>query len=318
MAIPPTRSRPPIRLGLTFGLALVLAACGDSGRFIDAPMRAARAVATPADPAEHIAVIVMENKEYGTVIGSPDAPYLNGLTRRKVLLGQEYAVSHPSLPNYLALIGGSTYGTTSDCTDCYVRGTNLVDQLESHGISWRAYMQSMPSACYAGASSGTDPNEYVKKHDPFMYFNDIRSRALRCNKVVPFTEFPGDLRSGLPQFVWITPNECVDMHSCSMATGDAWLRRWVPRILPALGANGIVLILFDEGSSDLGCCGVDPGGGHVAALIAGPGAADRTRIGATADHYSVLRLIEDEWGLGRLRGAGDGATPSIEGWRAAA
>jgi hypothetical protein len=56
----------------------------------------------------------------------------------------------------------------------------------------------------------------------------------------------------------------------------------------------------------------------VAALIAGPGAADRTRIRAPADHYSVLRLIEDEWGLRRLRGASDGATPSIEGWRAAA
>jgi hypothetical protein len=151
-----------------------------------------------------------------------------------------------------------------------------------------------------------------------MYFNDIRNRPRRCNKVVPFTELTGDLGSGLPEFVWITPNECADMHSCSVATGDAWLKRWVPKILPALGANGIVLILFDEGSSDLGCCGVDPGGGQVAAVIAGPGAADRTLIRAAANHYSVLRLIEAEWGLRRLRGAGNRATPSIEGWRAAA
>jgi hypothetical protein len=316
MAIRPTRWRRPFLFGLTLGL--VLAACGASGRIIDAPARGSRAVAAPADPAEHIAVIVMENKEYGTVIGSSDAPYLNALARRKVLLMHEYAVTHPSLPNYLALIGGSTFGITSDCTDCYVRGKNLVDQLEAHGISWKAYMQSMPSACYTGASWGTDPNTYAKKHDPFMYFNDIRNRPLRCHKVVPFTELPGDLGSGLPQFVWITPNECADMHSCSVATGDAWLQRWVPKILPALGANGIVLILFDEGSSDLGCCGVDPGGGHVAAVIAGPGAANRTRIRAAANHYSVLQLIEDEWGLPRLRGAGDGATPSIEGWRAAA
>jgi phosphatidylinositol-3-phosphatase len=316
MTIRPARSRRLFPFGLTLGL--VLAACGASGRIIDAPARGLRAVTTPADPAEHIAVIVMENKEYRAVIGSSDASYLSRLARRNVLLRKAYATSHPSLPNYLALIGGSTFGTTSDCTDCYVRGRNLVDQLEAHGISWRAYMQSMPSACYTGASSGTDPNAYVKKHDPFMYFNDIRNRPSRCNKVVPFTELRADLRGGLPQFVWITPNECADMHSCSVVRGDAWLKRWVPRILPALGSNGIVLILFDEGSSDRGCCGVDPGGGHVAALIAGPGAADRTRIRTAVDHYSVLRLIEDEWGLRRLRRAGDEATTTIEGWRAAA
>jgi len=315
MTIRPARSR-RLLLGLTLGL--VLAACGASGRIIDAPARGSRGVAAPADPAGHIAVILMENKEYGTVIGSSDAPYLNRLARRKVLLKNAYATTHPSLPNYLALIGGSTFGTTSDCTDCYVRRWNLVDQLEGHGISWKAYMQSMPSACYTGASSGTDPNAYAKKHDPFMYFDDIRNRPRRCNKVVPFTELRTDLRGGLPRFVWIPPNECADMHSCSVATGDAWLKRWVPRILPALGTNGIVLILFDEGSSDLGCCGVDPGGGHVAALIAGPGAADRTRIRAAVDHYSVLRLIEDEWGLRRLQGAGDEATTTIEGWEAAA
>src|SRR4249920_1874233 len=100
MALRATRSRHPLVFGLTLGL--VLAACRTSGRIMGAaPAHGARAVAAPADPAEHIAVIVMENKEYGTVIGSPDAPYLNGLARRKVLLKQEYAVSHPSLPNYL-------------------------------------------------------------------------------------------------------------------------------------------------------------------------------------------------------------------------
>ena len=310
----PARSRRRVLFGLTIGLLLV--ACGPSGKVIDAPARGAKAEPPPTDPAEHIAVIVMENKEYGTVIGSPDAPYLNRLARREVLLRQEYAATHPSLPNYLALIGGSTFGIASDCTDCSVRGKNLVDQLETHGISWSAYMQSMPSPCYAGASAGRDPNAYAKKHDPFMYFNDIRNRPSRCSKVVPFTHLQGDLRNGLPQFVWITPNECADMHSCSVATGDAWLKRWVPRIVPALGTNGIVMILFDEGSSDRGCCRADPGGGHVAALIAGPGAADRTVIRAAADHYSILRLIEDEWGLRRLRGAGHGATPTIEGWRA--
>lgn len=261
-------------------------------------------------------VIAMENKEYEQIIGSPDAPYLNRLARRKVLLTQEYAITHPSLPNYLAITGGSTFGITSDCTDCNVKGRNLVDQLEADGISWKAYMESMPSPCYKGSSAGTSPNDYAKKHDPFMYFNDVRNDAARCKKIVPFTQFHGDLKRGLPRFAWITPNECNDMHSCPIATGDAWLKAWVPKIIPALGSNGILMVLFDEGSSDTGCCSLGTGGGHVVAVIAGPGAKNSTKIRAAADHYSLLRLIEDEWGFRRLRHAADSTTPTIDGWKA--
>jgi hypothetical protein len=106
------------------------------------------------------------------------------------------------------------------------------------------------------------------------------------------------------------------MHSCSVSTGDSWLKSWVPKILKALGANGIVMVLFDEGSTDATCCSLGTGGGHVAAVIAGPGAKQRTKIRTAADHYSLLRLIEDEWGFPRLSHAGDSTTPSIEGWKA--
>lgn len=258
----------------------------------------------------------MENKEYDSIIGSSEAPYLNELARRNVLLTNEYAVSHPSLPNYLALTGGSTFGISSDCTDCNVKGKNIVDELEAHDISWKAYMQSMPSPCDTSASAGTSPNDYAKKHDPFMYYNDVRNRPKRCNKIVPFTQFPKDLKSSLPQFGWITPNECNDMHSCSIQTGDSWLKKWVPKILPALGTNGVLIVVFDEGSTDAACCSLGTGGGHVVTIIAGPGAKASTKIRAAADHYSLLRLIEDAWGLKRLRYASDSSTPTIKGWRA--
>jgi hypothetical protein len=261
-------------------------------------------------------VIVMENKEYGSIIGSSDAPYLNELARKNVLLTKAYAVSHPSLPNYLALTGGSTFGISSDCTDCNVKGTNIVDELESQGISWKAYMQSMPTPCYTSASAGTSPNDYAKKHDPFMYYNDVRNRPKRCNKIVPFTQFPKDLNSGLPQFAWITPNECKDMHSCSIQTGDSWLKNLVPKILPELGTNGILIVVFDEGSTDAACCALGTGGGQVVTIIAGPGAKASTKIRTATDHYSLLRLIEDAWGLKRLRHASDSSTPTIKGWRA--
>ena len=258
----------------------------------------------------------MENHEYSSIIGSSEAPYINKLAKQKVLLKEEYAVTHPSLPNYLALTGGDTFGITSDCTDCNVKAKNIVDQLEANDVSWKAYMESMPRPCFKKAFAGTSPDQYAKKHDPFMYFNDVRNSSKRCKKIVPFTQFPEDLKSGLPQFAWITPNECNDMHSCSVQTGDAWLETWVPKIIPALGSNGILMILFDEGSSDSACCGLSSGGGHVAAIIAGPGAKDRTKIRAAADHYSLLRLIEDEWGFDRLALAADPTTPSIQGWKA--
>jgi hypothetical protein len=295
---------------------LMLSACASLRPATHSRRGPAEPAVPSSTPAQHIVVIVMENKEYAQIIGSSDAPYLNRLGKRKVLLTKEFAITHPSLPNYLALTGGSTFGITSDCTDCNVKGRNLVDQLEAHGMSWKAYMQSMPEPCFKGASAGTAPNDYAKKHDPFMYFDDVRNDNTRCNQIVPFSELRIDLKNGLPQFTWISPNECKDMHSCSIATGDSWLKLWVPKIIPTLGTNGILMVLFDEGSSDAACCSLGSGGGHVVAVIAGPGAKDSTTIGAAADHYSLLRLIEDELGFRRLRNAADPTTPTINGWKA--
>jgi hypothetical protein len=303
------------RLAAVVLSSLTLSACASAGAGAPRSGAGGPSPTPPSNPADHIVVIVMENHEASSILGSSDAPYLNRLARRNVLLTSDYAIRHPSLPNYLALIGGSTFGVTSDCTDCSVDAGNLVDQLERKQISWKAYMESMPHACYTGSFAGTAPNEYAKKHDPFMYFDDVRTDEKRCAKIVPFGRLSRDLKRGLPQFAWITPNECHDMHSCSVSTGDAWLKTWVPKIIRALGTDGILLLLFDEGSSDASCCSLPTGGGHVLAIIAGPGAKQRTKIEADVDHYSVLRLIEDEWGLKRLRHAGDDTTPSIEGWR---
>ena len=98
-------------------------------------------------------MIVMENHEYAEVIGSSSAPYENALARRYALATQMYAITHPSLPNYLALTGGSTFGIDDDCTDCAVSATSIVDQLERAGISWTAYMEGLPGPCFAGAGA---------------------------------------------------------------------------------------------------------------------------------------------------------------------
>ena len=127
----------------------------------------------------------MENKEFDEVIGSPEAPYINRLARSGALATASYGVRHPSLPNYLALTGGSTFGIESDCVTCHVRASNLVDQLEARRISWKAYMEGTPTPCYRGSSTGL----YLKRHNPFLYYDSVASNRRRCKKVVPFSQF---------------------------------------------------------------------------------------------------------------------------------
>ena len=252
-------------------------------------------------------MVMMENREYGQVAGSTSAPYVNGLARRYALATASFAISHPSLPNYVALIGGSTFGITSDCTGCHVGARNLVDQLEVARISWKAYMEGMPSPCYRGSSAG----RYAKKHDPFAYYDDVASSAARCSRIVPGTQLAGDIRSGaLPRFVWLTPDLCHDGHDCSLAAADHYLAQALPPLLDALGPGGLLFLTWDEGTSGAGCCR-RAHGGHVVTIVAGPGARAGARSSVPSDHYSILRTIEDRWGLARLGEAGCACTPSL-------
>jgi hypothetical protein len=267
---------------------------------------------TAAPTPGHIAVMVFENHEADAILAPhSSAPYLRSLARRSVKLSRLFAISHPSLPNYLALTSGSTHGITSDCSTCLVDGTNIAVQLERAAISWKAYMDSMPEPCSTAVADRT----YAMKHNPFMYYNDIRDHAERCNKVVPLRQLTSDLRAGsLPTFAWITPNMCHDMHDCPIATGDRFLRTWVPRIVPALGSDGLLVILFDEGVTSAGCCQGQAAGGHIAGIITGPGAGVGVTIRTNVTQYSILKLIEDAWGLRELGEAA--SAPAIEGWQA--
>jgi phosphatidylinositol-3-phosphatase len=249
---------------------------------------------------------VLENHEYGAVIGNPAAPYLNSLAASYGLATNYYAAAHPSLPNYLALTAGSTFGIASDCTACFVNARNVADQVEASGRTWKAYMEDLPAPCFLGAFSGG----YALKHDPFLYYTDIRNNPARCSRVVPFSQFWTDLRAGaLPNYAWITPNLCHDMHDCGVATGDAWLGSVVPAILgsAAWRSSGVLFITFDEGYSSAGCCG-DTYGGRVATLVVSPLARRGFRSGVAEDHYSLLRAVEDAWHLEDLRAAGCACT----------
>src|SRR5436305_9510289 len=157
-------------------------------------------------------------------------------------------------------------------------------------------MEDLPHACFKASGA----RGYAKKHDPFVYYRGIaRSRAL-CRNVVPLHRLAGDEALGrLPRFSWITPNVCHDMHDCSIAAGDRFLARTVPLLLQALGPRGLLILTWDEGSSDSGCCRF-ASGGHVVTILAGPLARDGARLQTATDHYSVLQTIEDLLGVRRL------------------
>lgn len=287
-------------------LCLGLGACGSSVRL--APQT------KPSPPAHilggrptHIAVVIMENKEYGDIVGSASTPYINRLAARYALATQMYAIRHPSLPNYLALTGGSTFEIDSDCTDCTVPGAGLAGQLQAKGFSWKAYMEDMPSACFTGAGAG----DYAKKHDPFVYYTGVSSNRSLCANVIPFPSLARDEAShALPAFSWITPNLCHDMHDCDPAVGDQFLSRTIPSLLRALGPRGLLVLTWDEGSSDDGCCRLATGG-HVATIVAGPLARSGAQLRTPTDHYSVLQTIEDLFGLPRIGAAACACTPSL-------
>jgi len=265
--------------------------------------------ARPARAFNHVFLLILENREYQPG-GGP--PYLARIARQGTLATEYFGVSHPSLPNYLALLSGSTHGITSDCTDCLVNGRTLVDQLEAAGLSWGAFMEDMPSRCFTGSFSGL----YAMKHDPFMYFPSIRNTPRRCDRVQPLSALAPLLRrGGVPNFTWITPNLCHDGHDCGTDAVDSFLRSFIPPILTsaAYRDRGALFITYDEGTTDAGCCRLAHGG-RVETVAIGAGIKRGSTLTAQLDHYSLLRSIEDGLGLPHLGGAACGCTaPLIRG-----
>lgn len=248
----------------------------------------------PTPKFDHIVIIVMENKSTDDIIGSNNAPFINSLLLKGSFLNNYHAVAHPSLPNYLALIGGSTFGISSDCTTCYLNQPNLIDWLETKQKSWKAYMESMPSSCFIG-----DSGDYAQKHNPFIYFNDIRLNPNRCKNIVPFSQLSADLSkpNTAPNFIWISPNLCHDMHNCSIQTGDTWLSQQIPQILSSklfINQSSLFILTWDENDSVLTL------NNQIPTILIGSGVKQNYKSNIYYTHYSLLHTIESSWNLPTL------------------
>ena len=204
--------------------------------------------------------IVMENHSRREILGNKAAPFINALAdQNAVAAGYSDALVHPSEPNYLWLVAGQNFGVRDDNAPAdhhLAAQSHIADQLDAQHLSWRAYMESMGAPC--GLSS---KYPYEPKHDPFVYFDDINGwdgssfqPSQRCNDhVVDYSQLDADLAAGaVPRYVFITPNMINDMHDGTIAQGDDWLAREVPKILgsDAFNRGGMLFLTWDEGSKN--------------------------------------------------------------------
>jgi phosphatidylinositol-3-phosphatase len=255
---------------------------------------------------EHIVIIVFENKEFDRIITNPNMPIFNRLADDYTLLTQHYAVAHPSLPNYLAMIAGDTFGVNRNCEDCFINAPSLPDLIETSGRTWKTYQEDMLRACFVGSWG-----DYAQKHNPFMYFDPIRLDAARCERTVrPLTDLYTDLEAGsLPNFVFITPNLCNSAHNCWLGTTDEWLGVQMQALLSYFNLNSqsfLIILTWDEGDSDATCCGLPKkAGGRIATVLISPQVKNGFKDDTPYTLYSLLKTIAEAWGLPYLGHAAD-------------
>lgn len=282
-----------------------------------APAAAAGPCGTLSSPPAytHVIWVWLENHSFGTIFGSPKAPYLNSLATECGLATNYHNITHKSLPNYVGATSGLGYQAlakfTGDCSPlpgCVTSAPSIFGQ----GETWKAYQESMPSNCEKKNSG-----EYAVHHNPPPYFSKLAGCA---TSDVPYTELAGDLAAGtLPAFSFITPNLLDDMHTGTIAEGDKWLADNLPKILDSqeyTDGSTAVFITWDEGhggtpgekcatnTTDQSC--------HIATIVISPSTTPGTRSATLFNHYSLLRTAEQLLGLpflGRAAGAASMVAP---------
>ena len=258
-------------LAALLALLSPLASTGATGATLPATVRPC--ATTTSAHYTHVVWILLENEGYG-VIGSSSAPYLNSLSDHCGLATNDFATNHPSLPNYIALTSGSAQGIVDDNEPSShpLRVPSIFSQLKAN---WRTYAESMPTACDR-VTSGT----YAARHNPAVYYTNLANCAGRDVAL----RSPLDLSAA---FTMIVPNVCNDMHSCPVATGDAWLKKYVAQILssPQYRSKSLALfITFDESTQS--------NSNQIPTVVVAPSVPAGIRVATHFTHYSLLRTTE--------------------------
>ena len=246
----------------------------------------------------HAWVFVMENHSLHQILGNPKAPFLNRIAHRYRVATRFYAPAHPSLPNYLAMISGSTHGCASDRCKGGFRGPTLARQLTARGHGWQGYFEGLPHRGYVGGNKGG----YIRHNNPFVYFKSVTSNRRQRRHLRPLRAFRRSLHSP-PALSYVVPNNAHNMHDGPIRAGDRWLERWVTRAMHSRGYRhgGVIFIVWDEGHNDRsGCCLPGVHGGRIPLFIISRHARLHHRLTHPRTTYSLLRSLESGFRLPHL------------------
>ena len=251
---------------------------------------------------ERIVIVVLENENEAKAI---EQPFLKSLAERGAYLRSYTAITHPSQPNYIAMVAGDVHGITDDGDyDLDVR--HLGDLLEEKGLRWKVYAEGYPGQCRLDTRIGP----YVRRHVPFISFKNVQADPARCAQIAPASELYDDVHAGtLPEFALYVPDRNNDGHDTDVEFADRWLGATFSRLLddPRFMQGTLLVVTFDESKHS--------GGDRVYTALYG----DSVIAGAVSDypwnHYSLLRTIEESFHLGTL-GLNDESAEPISGvWR---
>src|SRR5437868_1834300 len=278
-------------------LLLLLSSCGGSS---------GNRGSTSGGNFTHVAVVVLENQNFPSIIGNANMPFLNSLASSNSLANHYFANTHPSIGNYFMMTTGQTI-TNDDAFTGTVSDDNIARELTSAGKTWKVYAESLPSPGYTGG----DVFPYFKSHNPFAYFSDVVGTSQASN-LVPFSQLTTDLgNNALPNFLFIVPNIQNDMHDCPAGFGtctlankaantDTWLKKNLSALLANADfkSNGFLVITFDESANDN-----TNGGGQVATVLVGPRVKQAFTSNTMFQHQSLLRTSLESLGVNTLPGA---------------
>jgi phosphatidylinositol-3-phosphatase len=268
---------------------------------VDKPCGVASSADAPAKY-QHVIWILMENKSFNQVIGSSEAPYINKLADQCGLATNYQAISHPSLPNYVALTSGGLQGVTDDANPS-AHPLNVPSIFSQLGGDWRGLDESMKTNC----EQKNDGN-YAVRHNPAAYYTNISD--ICADKDIPLPasgSLTGDLSA---KFTFVTPDVCDDMHSvCStsvngseLQTGDKFLSNFVPKLINSneyQTGKTAIFMTFDEGGS---------GPNSVVTEVIAPTVTPGTKSNTLFSHYSLLGTTEEMLGLPKLGNAATAAS----------
>src|SRR3989442_12884494 len=245
---------------------------------------------------DQLVVVLMENQNLNDVYGH--ATYMTQLADTYAFSQHWASITNPSQPNYIALIGGSTFGVSGDGNHPNLNYPTLVDIIENSGHTWNAIAEGSGSGCSINPDRGEDPF-------PFLSYTTITGSPARCANL--HSGGPTDVAAALnagTNFIWFTPNDGHNMHDNSVSSGDSWLQSWVPGLLSAMaGKHAALFLTYDEGYASPPL---------VYSGFSGPAAKLAYKSTTSYTHYSLLKLIEDVWGGGSLGPSDLNAASALE------